>query len=203
MTALVACEESQVVAKAFRKRGVEAYSCDLKPCSGGHPEYHFQTDCRLIIPITMWGIIIFHPECRYMCVSGNAHYGNNSPPRVEAINWTVETWNMIIKHSKSSVLENPVSVIFQYLSGGKIQYVQPYDFGEDASKNTGLYLRNLPRLKPTLRIAGRIVNGKERWSNQTDSGQNKLSPSDHRSADRSKTYPGIADAMAALWSTQL
>ena len=83
------------------------------------------------------------------------------------------------------------------------QYIQPYDFGEDASKITGLWLENLPKLKPTKRFNGRIVNYKgrmvERWSNQTDSGQNKLSPGENRAKDRAKTYQGWADAMADQW----
>lgn len=81
----------------------------------------------------------------------------------------------------------------------KPQYVQPYDFGEDASKKTGLWLRGLSPLVPTERVAGRIVNGKERWANQTDSGQNNLGPSDDRWKLRSYTYQGIADAMADQW----
>jgi hypothetical protein len=199
MDILVACEESQAIANAFRKRGHRAFSCDLKPCSGGHPEYHMQRDCTGPIMSQIWDIIIFHPECRYMCVSGNAHYGNNNPLRASAVQWTCDMWELIKRHSLSSVLENPVSVIFKHITGGRAQYVQPYHFGENASKKTGLYLRNLPRLIPTLRIRGRMVDGVERWDNQTDSGQNKLPPSEHRSELRSKTYLGISDAMAEQW----
>jgi hypothetical protein len=79
--------------------------------------------------------------------------------------------------------------------------VQPYEFGDDASKKTGLTLKGLPKLKidPEKRVPGRIVNGKERWANQTDSGQNKLGPSETRAIDRARTYPGIADAFAEQW----
>ena len=81
------------------------------------------------------------------------------------------------------------------------QYVQPYDFGDDASKKTGLWLNDLPLLTPTKRVPGRIVNGKERWGNQTDSGQNRLGPSADRWRVRSQTYPGLAAAMADQWSS--
>lgn len=99
-------------------------------------------------------------------------------------------------------MENPVGCINSRLPFmPKPQYVQPYDFGEDASKKTGLWLRGLPPLVPTERVAGRIVNGKERWANQTDSGQNNLGPSDDRWKLRSYTYQGIADAMAKQWGS--
>ena len=81
----------------------------------------------------------------------------------------------------------------------KPQYIQPFRFGHNASKKTGLYLFGLPRLKPTIRVYGRMVNGKERFENQTDSGQNKLGPSENRATIRAKTYKGIGDAMAEQW----
>lgn len=79
------------------------------------------------------------------------------------------------------------------------QIIQPYEFGEDAIKKTCLWLRGLPLLTPTKRVAGRMINGKERWSNQTDSGQNKLGPSEERAALRAITYQGVADSMAEQW----
>lgn len=121
MDILVTGEESQTICNKFRMIGHEAYSCDIQECSGGHPEWHIRDDYLNVIPIKIWDIIIFHPDCTYMAVSGNAHYGTGKlmhKKRMEAIEWTVNIWNLICKHSKCSVLENPVSVIFQYLRGG-------------------------------------------------------------------------------------
>jgi hypothetical protein len=95
-------------------------------------------------------------------------------------------------------IENPIGTMSRRYREPD-QIIQPYQFGEDASKATCLWLHGLPVLLPTRRIPGRIVDGREWWSNQTDSGQNKLPPSKHRAADRSRTYPGIADAMAEQW----
>jgi hypothetical protein len=202
MNVMVFGEESQAITIAFRNRGFNAFSCDLKPCSGGHPEWHYRMDGIELVKSKIWDLIIFHPCCRYMAVSGNAHH-SGSRERTEAIKWTLNTWDIICKHSKCSVLENPVSVIFSYEPLKNPQYIQPHDFGEDASKKTGLKLRNLPILMPTKYIEPRIVNGKKRWANQTDSGQNKLPPSETRGEERSKTYPGISDAMADQWGNYL
>jgi hypothetical protein len=199
MKILVACEESQAVCNAFRAIGHEAWSCDLQPCSGGHPEWHLQCDCIDVIKNDFWDIIIFHPDCTCMSVSGNAHYGKNThgyQKRLDAITWTVNVWNMIIEHSICSVLENPVSVIFQYLSGGKLQYIQPHDFGHPESKKTGLYIRGLDLLVPTNKLD---IPECGYWENQTPSHQNKLGPSKDRKKIRSRTYVGIAEAMASQW----
>jgi hypothetical protein len=95
-------------------------------------------------------------------------------------------------------IENPVGCISTRIRKAD-QYIQPHQFGEDASKKTGLWLKNLPKLVPTQQIAPRIVGGKKRWANQTDSGQNRLGPSEDRWKKRSQTYQGIADAMAEQW----
>jgi hypothetical protein len=188
MNILIACEESQTVCKAFRKFGHEAYSCDLLPCSGGHPEWHKRTDCRNIIPTRKWDLIIFHPDCTYMAVSGNRWYAGTEE-RQRAIDWTLDTWIMICKHSRKSVLENPVSVIFRYLMplSGELQYIQPWQFGHGETKKTGLYLRNLPELIPTNIVQGRDPRI---W---------KMPPGKDRKRLRSLTYKGIAKAMAQQW----
>jgi hypothetical protein len=100
---------------------------------------------------------------------------------------------------KHIAIENPRGVIGSRIKPAS-QYIQPHQFGNDASKITGLWLKNLPLLIPTQMVEPRIVNGKERWGNQTDSGQNNLPPSSTRWKDRARTYQGIADAMAAQWS---
>jgi hypothetical protein len=191
---LVACEESQAVCIAFRELGHEAYSCDLKKCSGGHPEWHIQCDCRIAIKSRFWDLIIFHPDCTYMAVSGNRWYGVGMPGhqrRIDAVDWTLDTWELIKKHSEFSVLENPVSVIFSEPELRNPQYVQPWMFGHGETKKTGLKLRNLPLLKPT-----NIVDGREQriW---------KMSPGPERKCLRSKTFLGVSKAMAEQWGSAL
>ena len=191
MKILVACEESQAVCKAFRARGHEAYSCDILPCSGGHPEWHIQGDCVGVIESNFWDIIIFHPDCTFMAVSGNRWYGRGTPghsKRLQAVRWTLGVWRLICKYSLASALENPVSVIFSEPELKNPQYIQPWQFGHGETKKTGLYLRNLPKLKPTNIVAGR----EDRIF--------KMPPSAERKMLRSKTYAGIAEAMASQWS---
>jgi len=193
MKILIACEESQTVCKAFRQHGREAWSCDLVPCSGGHPEWHLQFDCVEVIKNDFWDIIIFHPDCTCMAVSGNRWYGRGmkwNEKRIEAVRWTLKTWELICEHSKASVLENPVSVIFSEPELKNPQYIQPWQFGHGETKKTGLYIRNLPRLKPTNIVSGREHNI---W---------KMPPSADRKKKRSKTYQGIACAMAEQWGAQ-
>lgn len=199
MRVLVACEESQTVTKAFRALGHEAYSCDILPCSGGHPEWHFQQDVFDVID-KGWDLMIAHPPCTYLSVSG-MHWttrGLRDPKLTEdALEFVSKLMNADIK---MIALENPVSVISSRIRKPD-QIIQPWMFGHDASKKTCLWLKNLPHLNPTEIIKGRIINGKERYGNQTDSGQNKLPPSKDRWKIRSKTYEGIAYAMANQWGS--
>jgi len=209
---LVGHEESQAVCKAFRAMGDEAYSCDLKPCSGGHPEWHLQMDVFDAIKLMDWDAGIFFPDCTFLTIS--AEWAYKEPPyhqklkpgtlfgkerrkaRENAVNHVISLWDCGIPLIS---IENPIgklSTLFRKPS----QIIQPYEFGDDASKRTCLWLKGLPNLHPTNYIKPRIVNGKQRWGNQTDSGQNKLSPSDNRAELRSKTYPGIAKAIAEQWS---
>ena len=190
MKVLIACEESQAVTIEFRALNHEAYSCDIQPCSGGHPEWHLQFDCVEVIKSAYWNLIIFHPDCTFMAVSGNRWYGSGMPghnKRINSVRWTLDTWNLICKHSDCSVLENPVSVIFSEPELMNPQYIQPWQFGHGETKKTGLYIRNLPELKPTCIVLGREQNV---W---------KMPPSADRKKLRSKTYPGIAKAMATQW----
>lgn len=197
MKVLIACEESQTVCKAFRDKGHEAYSCDILPPSGGHPEWHIQGDVLEVLNEN-WDMMIAHPPCTYLSVSG-MHWttrGLRDPQLTEdALDFVRKLLNAPIA---KIALENPVSVISSRIRKPD-QIIQPYEFGHDASKKTCLWLKNLPLLKPTDIIEGRTVNGKMRWGNQTDSGQNKLGPSEKRAAIRSATYEGIAQAMASQW----
>jgi hypothetical protein len=184
---LVGCEESQTVCKAFRDAGYEAYSCDLQP-TRGNPEWHFQQDIMEVIPMRRWGLIILHPDCTAMALSGNRWYGLGMPrheERVKAVAWTISLWELAKKHSDKVVLENPKSVIFKFLPN--VQYIQPWQFGHGETKGTGLALHNVPPLEPTD-----IVDGREQrvW---------KMPPSPTRKRDRSKTFDGVATAMVLQW----
>lgn len=198
MDILVGCECSGIVRDAFIAKGHNAISCDIKPTE--QPGPHIQDDIFNVIYNRHFDMMICFPECRYLCGSG-LHWNKRRPERQfltdEALYFTIRLWNAPIEMKG---LENSVGILSRSENLGEpSQYIQPYEFGEDASKKTCLWLHNLPLLVPTFRFPGRWVNGKERWSNQTDSGQNKLPPSEHRSADRARTYQGIANAMAEQW----
>lgn len=142
----------------------------------------------------------FHPPCTYLSVSG-IHW-NNRGRGWDSTNDALEFVRWCMSHRCPWYLENPVSIISSKIRKPD-QTIQPYEFGDDASKRTCLWLNSLPRLASTSRFVGRKVNGVERWSNQTDSGQNKLLPSEDRWKLRSQTYPGIASAMADQWGRSL
>lgn len=203
---LVGCEFSGVVRDAFTARGHYAMSCDLLPSE--KPGHHYQGDIFDVIN-DGWDLAIFHPPCTYLSSSG-LHW-NKNPKSIRFGGAQTEESLIFVQRLldakiKRKALENPQGCIGTRIRPAT-QYVQPYDFGSDASKKTGLWLENLPPLVPTKRVKGRMVmwNGKlvERWANQTDSGQNNLGPSVNRWAERSETYPGIAAAMADLWGRVL
>lgn len=146
-----------------------------------------------------WDLLIAHPPCTYLCSSG-LHWNNRIPGRKaltdDAVAFAIGLMEQPIPHI---AMENPIGCLStQYRKPDQI--IQPYEFGEDASKATCLWLKNLPPLEPAEYIEPRLINGKPRWGNQTDSGQNNLGPSKTRSKERSRTYQGIADAMADQWA---
>jgi hypothetical protein len=142
--------------------------------------------------------MIAHPPCTHLAVSGARHFtAKRADGRQDAALDFVRLF--MDAPIERIAIENPVSVISSRIRKPD-QIIQPYQFGHDASKKTCLWLKNLPLLTPTQMVEPRIVDGKARWANQTDSGQNKLPPSKDRWRLRSKTYEGIADAMAAQWS---
>lgn len=196
MRILIACERSGIVREAFRRLGHDAWSCDLEPAEDSSA-FHIQGDA-IDAAGRGWDLMIAHPECRYLSVSG-LHWNRRRQERAalteQAAEFAVALWNAPVARV---ALENPVGILSRRIRKPD-QIIQPYDFGENASKATCLWLRGLPPLKPTQRVAGRMVNGRERWANQTDSGQNRLGPSPTRSMDRARTYPGIAEAMAEQW----
>lgn len=203
MRFLIGCEESQAITRALRKKGIEAFSCDLKPCSGGHPEWHYQCDIYEVLYLG-WDAIGMHPDCTKLAVSGNSHYASGKPrynERLKSVMWTEKLWEECIRICDHVYFENPIGVLPTLTKMGKAtQVIQPYNFGENASKATCLWLKGFPKLNNTNYYSPRIVNGRKRWGNQTDSGHNKLSQSEKRKEIRSKTYPGIAKAIAEQWN---
>lgn len=248
MKVLIACEYSGVIRDAFIEAGHEAWSVDLLPSEGKHNQYHYQGDVREcekdIGAFETFDLLIAHPDCTYL--TNSAAWAYKEPPyhqkvkpdtpvgkervklREEALEFVQWLMDLPIKRK---CIENPMGIISTRIRKPN-QYIHPHEYGHDASKKTGLWLEELPELKPTEFIKPRmvckcgqvyepdyfekrnrlkiacvvcVVNGKgsgrlnPRWANQTDSGQNKLTPSADRWKDRAKTYQGWANAMVDQW----
>lgn len=203
MRVLVACEESQAVTKAFRERGHEAFSCDLQECSGGHPEWHFAEDVFEVIKREpKFDLMIAHPPCTYLAVSGARWLYNKDGSRNEQ-RWKDQDNGLNFVRMLMSVdidriaIENPVSVISSQIREPD-QIIQPYWFGDKSRKTTCLWLKNLPKLTPTKMVEPDIYickNGKTFSKDYMVA----LKAGDGRGKARSKTYPGIASAMADQW----
>lgn len=209
MRVLIGCEFSGTVRDAFLARGHEAVSCDLRAASGPH----IQGDVFDAVASFQPELLIVHPPCTFLSTSGlhwiaRGRIEKDGRPRAEHFKEALEfVRKLLALDVPKRCLENPVGAIGTHLEKTP-HSVQPYDFGDDASKRTMLWLKNLPPLArdPEMRKAGRMVewNGKmvERWSNQTDSGQNVQAPTkdpETRRMARAVTYPGIAKAMAEQW----
>lgn len=197
MRVLIACEYSGAVRDAFTAKGHYAMSCDLLPTETEGP--HYQGDVRDVLDGS-WDLLVAHPPCTYLSVSG-MHWTTRGLRDPKLTEDSLEFVKLLMTAPIPKIaIENPISVISSRIRKPD-QIIQPYEYGHDASKKTCLWLKNLPLLSPTNIIEPRIVNGKKRWGNQTDSGQNKLPPSEHRWKDRSTTFKGIAQAMADSWGT--
>ena len=195
MRVLVACEYSGTVRGAFLAAGHDALSCDLLPTDVEGP--HYQGDVRDIIN-DGWDLMVAHPPCTYLCSSG-LHWNKRVPGRAEQTEEALAFVQFLLDAPIPRIaLENPIGCIGTRIRKAD-QTIQPWQFGHDASKATCLWLKNLPLLAPTTIVEPRIVDGKKRWANQTDSGQNRLPPSADRWKIRSETYTGIAEAMTAQW----
>ena len=201
MKILVACEESQAVCSAFRELGYEAYSCDIEECSGGHPEWHIQQD---VLPLLdgdccfytkdgaqhfikgEWDLIIAFPPCTNLAVSGARYFEEKRKDgrQQKSIDFFMMFVNAKCKHI---AIENPIGIMSTHYKKPN-QIIQPWQFGHGETKATCLWLKNLCELTPTD-----IVDGREQkvW---------RMPPSKDRAKLRSKTYPGIAKAMAKQWS---
>ena len=202
MRVLVACEESQEVCKAFRELGHEAYSCDIEPCSGGHPEWHLQCDALEIIKMR-WDLIIAHPPCTYLTNAGNKwfkleyqeRFPDRKQKREDAVSFFMAFWNA---DCPRVAIENPQGIMSSRFRKPD-QYIEPYMFGDSEKKKTGLWLRGLPALAPTNVVEPIIIEcasgaREPRWHMET-----MHLPPKERSKARSKTFPGIARAMAEQW----
>ncbi len=195
MRVLIACEYSGAVRDAFRARGHDAMSCDLLPTDVDGP--HYQGDVFDVIG-NGWDLMIAHPPCTYLCSSG-LHWNGRVEGRAAKTEDALAFVRALLDAPIPRIaIENPVGCIGTRIRKAD-QTIQPHQFGDDASKATCLWLKGLPLLTPTNRVPGRMVNGKARWANQTDSGQNRLAPSADRWKLRSATFPGIAAAMADQW----
>lgn len=196
MKVLIACEESQIVTEAFIKRGHDAISCDLLPGAKGLP-YHQGPLEDFIGGGEEWDMIIAFPPCTHLAVSGARYFEQKKKDGRQE--YAMSFFMMIASRNCLKIaIENPVGIMNTWYRKPD-QIIQPYEFGENASKKTCLWLKGLPALKGASYIEPRIINGKKRWSNQCDSGQNKLGPSEERAKIRSRTFPGIAQAMADQW----
>jgi hypothetical protein len=229
---LVACEESQAVTKQFRLLGHNAYSCDLLPCSGNHPEWHFNMDVFKVIKNNggilqngnkvkingNWDLMVAHPPCTYLAVSGarwfynpnDSHlpmnertphpkYPNRKKDQEDAIDFFIKLMNVPIKHI---AIENPIGVISSVYEKPS-QIVHPYMFGDEASKTTCLWLKNLCKLEPT-EIVGKgeriqFASGKSQPKWYSDAFVKAKTPEERRTL-RSKTFKGMAEAMAIQWT---
>ena len=199
MRVLIACEYSGVVRDAFLNKGHYAISCDLLPTDAPGP--HHQGDVIEYLHTFEDGyfdLIIAHPECTKLCVSGNSTYGFGMPKhqmRIDAAKWTQMFWDLCKLKSKRVAFENPVGVLSRLTNIPKAHYVQPYQFGHLEQKKTGLHLHNLPPLIDTNNVYNEMMklpkNVRERM--------HYLPPSPDRWKIRSRTYEGIGQAMANQW----
>jgi hypothetical protein len=195
MRILVACEYSGTVRDAFIRAGHDAMSCDLLPTDAPGP--HYQGNVMDVIG-DGFDLMVAHPPCTYLSVSG-MHWTTRGLRDPQLTTDALAFVRLLMDAPIPRIaIENPVSIISSQIRKPD-QIIQPWMFGHDASKKTCLWLKGLPMLTPTQTIAPRMVDGKPRYANQTDSGQNRLPPSVDRWKIRSETYSGIADAMANQW----
>lgn len=195
---LVGCEESQAVCKAFRLLGIEAFSNDIVDCSGGCPEYHLKMDIFEAVDIVRPDVLIAFPPCTYLTVTANRSFVNNPGrwrARLDAMIFVHNILNLPVRHI---ALENPVGVISTHIRKPD-QIIQPYWFGERDSKKTCLWLKDLPLLEPVDIVEPVYCydrNGKRYSETHMKTGKGC-------GAVRSKTYPGVASAMASQWTSYI
>ena len=197
MRVLVACEFSGIVRDAFIRRGHDALSCDFLPSEKPGP--HYQGDVRDIIG-QGWDLMVAHPPCQYLTIAG-IHWNNRISGRAEKTEEALAFVRLLLEAPIPKIaLENPIGVISSRIRRPE-QIIQPWQFGHPESKRTALWLKGLPQLTPTnvLKPSQFQKNGCPRWDNQTPTGQNNILPGPERWMERSRTYQGIAEAMADKW----
>ncbi len=218
MNVLVACECSGIVRDAFARLGHNAWSCDLKPTErpGKHIQGNVLDHLDGFYPghggsASEWDLLIAHPDCTYLTVSNNGPMANGcskySAEQAQLFRDNAVAFFMAMVNApiERICIENPVGIMStRYRKPDQI--IQPYWFGDDASKKTCLWLKGLAPLEATTPFRPRLVwdrsDWRMRWSNQCDSGQNALGPDEQRSADRARTYEGLAEAMAEQWGNK-
>lgn len=204
---LVACEESQAVCKALRARGFNAFSNDIQECSGGHPEWHLQMDCFEAIKLKQWDLMIAHPPCTYLSNAGAARlYPKAGKIDLDRYNKGMEAkvfFESLLKVDIPFIaVENPIqSKVF-----GIVKYdqtIQPWQFGHPYSKKTCLWLKNLPKLNPTKVVTENVISWVSGGSKDSKGNPRKQIGLHNSAKERSKTFPGIAEAMASQWGDYL
>lgn len=201
MKILVACEESQEVCKAFRAKGHEAFSCDILPCSGGHPEWHIKGDIFDVLQED-WDMMIAHPPCTYLTNSG-VRWLYNKDKSINIARWfelfeSVKFFEALQNANIPLIcIENPIPHKYAKFKIGKYtQLIQPWQFGHGETKATCLWLKGLKPLQPTNVVEGREQNI---WNMKDKNGKKLSWSSAEIKIARSKTFPGIAKAMADQW----
>jgi hypothetical protein len=218
---LIGYSRCPLTREAFERAGHEAWTCDLLPARDDSPR-HLQCDVWQVAN-DRWDAGLFHPMCTYLTISAAWAFNDPDFDRYPGVGYhqrvqpgtlvgadrraareqAIENFRRLDQLPYPKAIENPGASFIAKAYRRPDQLIQPNQFGEDASKLTGLWLDRLPPLRPTRFIPGRLVNGQYRWANQTDSGQNRLSPSADRWLKRSETYPGIAAAMGDQWGAYL
>lgn len=204
MKILVACEESQTVTKELRALGHEAYSCDIEPCSGGRPEWHIQGDALEEAYSGKYVMMIAHPPCTYLTVTGNKwmkpEFRDRFPDRVQqrkdAIKFFMALYDAPIP---KIAIENPVGIMSSEFRKPD-QYVHPYFFGDKHSKKTGFWLKNLKPLEPTDIVEPEMYTYKDGRKDPMWHVESLKLPPKERARFRSQTFPGLAEAMARQWA---
>ena len=212
---LVACEESQTITKEFRGLGYKAFSCDLLDCSGGHPEWHIKGDAIKEAYSGKYSMMIAHPPCTYLAVSGARWmYNKDGTKNKERWKNQLDALWFVKKLMEAPIekiaIENPISVISTQIRKPD-QIIQPYQFGDKAQKTTCLWLKNLPHLKPTkivekgefIEFVDKKTGKKKRQPKWYYDALQKAKNNDERRTLRSKTFPGIAKAIAKQWSADI
>lgn len=186
MRVLVACEFSATVRDAFRARGFDAWSCDILPTEGD-PRWHIQGDALEAVNSQAWDLAVFHPPCTHLAVSGARWFADKLPEQAAALDFVRALLAAPVPHI---ALENPVSIISSRIRKPDCTF-QPWQHGHGEVKRTCLWLKNLPALRPSVIVEGREAK------------VHRMPPGPDRWKERSRTYPGVARAMAQQWGDYL